>query len=331
MTVRLRNYIHSRDYQHVSEFLISNHQPGNTDGNWLEPAWEYMHFHPCLQPEHLGKIGLWETGGRIVAVVHYECSPGEAFFQFDPAYGHLRNEMLEYAEANLWDGSDDKPADAAQDLQNARNEKSADAETNLQNLSSKETGQCLHAFINDNDQPFLDLIREKGYQQDESGTRPLYRFDIPDPFPEISLAEGFRLTSLAEECDWAKVHQVIWRGFDHGDNVPMTEEELTSRQKMFDTPRARRDLKIAVAAPNGEFAAFCGMFFDSSGKFAYVEPVATDPRYRRLGLGRAAVLEGIRRCSQLGAVTAYVGSSQPFYLSLGFQKVFNSEYWVKCW
>jgi hypothetical protein len=32
------------------------------------------------------------------------------------------------------------------------------------------------------------------------------------------------------------------------------------------------------------------MFFDAAGQFGYVEPVATDPRYRRLGLGRAAVL-----------------------------------------
>jgi predicted N-acetyltransferase YhbS len=120
----------------------------------------------------------------------------------------------------------------------------------------------------------------------------------------------------------------MWRGFDHGDDVPMTEDEFEDRQKMFDTPKARRDLKIAVVAPNGEFAAFCGMFFDEAGKFAYVEPVATDPRYRRLGLGRAAVLEGIRRCGLLGATIAYVGSDQPFYQSFGFRKVFNSECWV---
>ena len=124
----------------------------------------------------------------------------------------------------------------------------------------------------------------------------MLQFPIPDPFPLIHLPDGFRLTSLAEECDWAKVHQVLWRGFDHGDDVPMNEAEFESRRAMFDTPKARRDLKIAVAAPNGEFAAFCGMFYEPTRRFAYVEPVATDPRYRRLGLGKAAVLEGIRRC-----------------------------------
>jgi predicted N-acetyltransferase YhbS len=57
--------------------------------------------------------------------------------------------------------------------------------------------------------------------------------------------------------------------------------------------------------------------------------VATDPDFRRLGLGKAAVLEGIRRCAELGAVEAFVGSNQPFYLALGFEVIFTSQCWVK--
>ncbi len=133
----------------------------------------------------------------------------------------------------------------------------------------------------------------------------MYCFVIPDPFPSITLPDGFRLTSLAEECDWAKVHRVLWRGFDHGEDVPMNEEEFESRRKMFDTPKARRDLKIAVRAPNGDFVAFSGTFYEPNGKFAYVEPVATDPLYRRMGLGKAAVLEGdppLRRAGRDGGL-----------------------------
>jgi predicted N-acetyltransferase YhbS len=98
---------------------------------------------------------------------------------------------------------------------------------------------------------------------------------------------------------------------------------------MFDTPKARRELKIAVKAPDGNFVAFCGMFHEPNGKFGYVEPVATDPDYRRMGLGQAAVLEGIRRCAELGAEVAYVGSNQPFYLSLGFEVLYTTECWIK--
>jgi GNAT superfamily N-acetyltransferase len=295
----LRPYQHPADYERVSRFLTACHQPGNQDGNWLEPAWEYMHFHPALQPEHLDQNGIWEVGGEIAAVVHYEWRLGEAFFQFHPAYRHLRADMLAYAE------------------------------TNLRGFSTQQNKPYLCAYVNDNDPPFIELVQARGYQKDAAAARPLYRLDIPDPFPPIPAADGFRLTSLAEDCDWAKVHQVMWRGFDHGDDVPMTEEEFDGRRQMFDTPKARRDLKIVVVAPNGDFAAFCGIFFDETGKFAYVEPVATDPRYRRLGLGRTAVLEGVRRCGRLGATVAYVGSDQPFYQALGFNKVFNSECWLR--
>lgn len=299
MTTSLRSYNHAQDYQRVSEFLIRHHQAGNVDGNWLEPMWEYMHFHPALEPEHLEKIGIWESAGEIVAVCHYEWRLGEAFFQFHPAYGSLRVQMLDHAEANLC------------------------------GISKKDGRKYLCAYVNDNDPEFLALVQERGYEKDPEGARPLYRYKIPSPFPDIQLADGFRLTSLAEECDWAKVHQVLWRGFDHGEDVPMNAEEFESRRAMFDTPKARRELKIAAVAPNGDFASLCGMFYEPSGRFGYVEPVATDPRYRRLGLGKAAVLEGIRRCGALGALTAYVGNDLPIYLSVGFKKVYNSECWVK--
>jgi predicted N-acetyltransferase YhbS len=57
--------------------------------------------------------------------------------------------------------------------------------------------------------------------------------------------------------------------------------------------------------------------------------VATDPDYRRLGLGRAVVLEGIRQTISLGSEMAWVGSEQPFYQAIGFTKTFTSYAWRK--
>jgi GNAT superfamily N-acetyltransferase len=202
------------------------------------------------------------------------------------------------------------------------------AESYLFGLSEKDGSHYLQAFINDDDAQFLSLARELGYEKEPERDRPTARFTIPNIYPQVILPEGFRLTSLAEECDWEKVHRVMWRGFNHPGEPPAGEEELEERRKMFDTPKARRDLKIAVRAPNGDFASFCGMFYEPTNRYAYVEPVATDPTYRRMGLGKAAVLEGIRRCADLGATVAYVGSDQEFYLSLGFEVIYTSECWV---
>lgn len=299
MKIQFRHYTGTDDYKRIDDFLIRNHQPGNQDSNWVEPAWEYMHFHPWLDSTSLAKIGIWEANNEIVAVAHFEWQMGEGFFQFHPNYRHLRATLLDYAEANLT------------------------------GISRKDGRKYLCAYVNDNDPEFLALVQARGYKKYAEETRPLYRLDIPDPFPAITLPTGFRLTSLAEECDWAKVHRVMWRGFDHEGEPPMTAEELEDRRRMFDTPSARRELKITVAAPDGNFAAFCGTFLEPKNRFAYVEPVATDPNYRRMGLGKAAVWEGIRRCGLLGAKIAYVGSDQPFYQAIGFKKVYDSECWVK--
>jgi predicted N-acetyltransferase YhbS len=80
-------------------------------------------------------------------------------------------------------------------------------------------------------------------------------------------------------------------------------------------------------APDGEFVSYCGMWYEPGTGYALVEPVATDPRYRRMGLGRAAVLEAVRRCGVLGARQAFVGSSQQFYYSIGFYPCCNETFW----
>jgi GNAT superfamily N-acetyltransferase len=298
MSIQLRSYTAS-DYMCIDKFLITMHLPGNRDGNWLQPAWEYMHYHPAMEKPVLEKIGIWEDDEEIIAVVHPEWRLGEAFFQFHPSYHFLQEEMLNYAESNL------------------------------AGISNENGNKYLCVYINDYDSQFRALAEKRGYQVDPENTRPMYRFDIPQSFPGVTLPAGYTLKSLADECDWGKVNRVLWRGFNHPGEPPCDADELESRRTMFDTPTARRDLKIVVVAPNGDFVAFCGMFYEVEDRFAYVEPVATDPDYRRLGLGKAAVLEGIRRCAKLGATVAYVGSDQAFYQAIGFKKVHNSECWTK--
>lgn len=294
-----RAYTHPQDYRRVDDFLSAHYRPGNLDGNWLEPMWEYMHGHPYLDQAALGRIGLWENAGQLVAVAHYESRLGEAFFQFHPAYRHRRQALLEHAEQSLLDSS------------------------------QRDGHRALRAYLHERDEAFQSLVRERGYRREPESDRPLFQCAIPQPFPAIRLPAGFHLKSLADECDWTKVQRVLWRGFNHAGEPPAGEGEWERQRRMFDTPSARRDLKIVVTAPTGDFVAVCGMFYVPAHRYAYVEPVATDPAYRRMGLGKAAVLEGLRRCGALGATVAYVGSDQEFYQALGFTHAHTSECWLK--
>ena len=295
MTYQLRQYTRA-DFARVSDFLIRHHQPGNRDGNWLQPAWEYMHSHPALDESALSRIGLWKQAEALVGVVHYESFLGEVFFQVHPDHPDLKLEMLAYAETYL--------------------------------VGERPSGErFIRVYVNDFDHELEALVQARGYHLKADHGRPLYGFQVPHPFPDIRLPEGFRLKSLADENDLSKIHRVLWRGFDHGGEPP--EDGIKDRLKMQSGPNFRHDLTLVVAGPTGDFVSFCGMWYEPTNHYAYVEPVATDPDYRRMGLGRAAVLEGIRRCAAEGAEVAYVGSDQVFYKSIGFTKRFHSRGWEK--
>jgi len=47
----------------------------------------------------------------------------------------------------------------------------------------------------------------------------------------------------------------------------------------------------------------------------------------KMGLGKAAVLEGIRRVGELGAKKVFVGSSQQFYYSIGMRPFATATMW----
>src|SRR4030067_2202283 len=101
MSIKFRNYKLPNDFKLVGDFLVENYRPDNRDGNFLQPAWEYMHSHPWTDEQSFNKIGIWEESGRMVGVVHYEMILGEAFFEIHPRYTLLKPEMLEYAKKYL--------------------------------------------------------------------------------------------------------------------------------------------------------------------------------------------------------------------------------------
>jgi predicted N-acetyltransferase YhbS len=81
--------------------------------------------------------------------------------------------------------------------------------------------------------------------------------------------------------------------------------------------------------PNSEIASFAGVWYDDLNRIAQLEPVGTIPKYRRMGLAKAVIYEGINRARKMGANIMYVGSNQQFYLSIGFSVIYSKEIWLK--
>jgi len=296
MQATVRHYNHAADYEKVSRFLVRTYRTTGGHINWLQPRWEYMHYHPLVRGVDLNSIGVWDANGEVVGVAHPEHAMGTAYFEIDPEHGALKGEMLRYAEEHL--------------------------------SASRDGVRRLRLHINDEDDDFQKLASEMGYVKGD-GCESMSHFPIPVPFPAVPLPAGFRLKSLAEDNDLRKLNRALWRGFDHGDEPP--DDAIEDRKFMQAAPNYRKDLNIVVEAPDGNFVSYCGMWYEPVHSIAYVEPVATDPDYRRMGLASAAVLEGIRRCGEQGATVAYVGAIRPIYLSIGFRQIYNCSAWQREW
>ncbi len=295
--MHIKPYDRKHDYERVGDFLIETYQPGEVFYNWLQPRWEYMHYHTLVNEINLEKIGIFEEAGRIVGVVNIEHTERHVYLNVRRGYDHIKVDMFDYAEANF------------QGMMESR-------------------GRLFRAmYIHEFDVTFEQIAKTRGYERWDDYSDDMARYLLDKPVPDVALPDGYRLQSLADDLDLHKVNRVLWRGFDHPGPPP--DEEIEGRRLMKRAPNFRKDLTIVVVAPDGNYVSYCGMWVVPANRIAYVEPVATDPDYRRMGLGKAAVLESLRRAAALGAEVAWVGSGQEFYKAIGFERMFAFYPWVK--
>ncbi len=293
MCVKIRSYTkearYSDDFKKICEFLIRINHDKVITPNYLWARWIWQ-FGPYMSKEHLSNIGVAEDNGVIVGLVTYENDLGEAYFCLDERYNDLKSQLIEYA---------------------------------MQNLS-------LHGEIRitlpDGDLEYQHAAIQRGFIPTTQKSS-VAMIDINHH--DYTLPSGYRIMSFDDESfDVERYYNAIWRGFNNQRQRNEIEMESMRKREGFDAPYLNLNLRILVVAPNGDYAAHCGMWCIPNSGYAYVEPVFTLPEYRKMGLGKAAVLEGINRCGKLGAKQAYVLSSQQFYYSIGFYPIQNETWWL---
>ena len=72
------------------------------------------------------------------------------------------------------------------------------------------------------------------------------------------------------------------------------------------------------------------VWYDKTNKYAYLEPLATIPKYRRMGLATVCLTESMKKTKSLGAEYCFVGDRE-FYTSIGSEIILNDEAWKKEW
>ncbi len=297
MSVQVRAYDRTADYEPVSRFLVDVYEPSDRILNWMQPRWEYMHHHPFIENVPLERIAVFEDEGRIVGLAHPEDKLTFVYFQRAPGYDHILPAMFAHADEQF--GGD----------------------------SIMLQRRIIGLFVNDFDTELERLASSFGYERHTEHHDGYSKYDLAQPIPQTPVPDGFRIQSLADDNDQRKINRCLWRGFDHEGDIP--EEDLNRPAVAQGAPNFRKDHTIVALAPDGEYVSYAGIWFVPENGFAYVEPVATDPICRRKGLARACVLESLRRVRAAGAKVAWVGSDQEFYHAIGFETKFQRNLWIK--
>lgn len=140
-----------------------------------------------------------------------------------------------------------------------------------------------------------------------------------EPPPRPVVPDGFTVRHLQGPAEVPTATALLAAAF----NITMVTEPW--RRRILEQATYRPELDVVVAAPNGDLAAFCLCWLHPNGRIGQVEPMGTHPQYQRLGLGRAALIEGLWRLHDLSVERVYVGTSTanhrslPLYQSAGFR------------
>ena len=293
MGINFRNYspepFFTEDYLKVREFLIRINFKKLHVSCFLWGAWEWAITHAQMDRDNLCRFGLWEDCGELIAIAIYEGRLGEGLLIVDEAYAQLKPEMVAYAKKALH--NDGK----------------------------------LRLLLPDGDFEFQRTSIAQGFRptQEKWCTSVL---DISD-LQSYDLPEGFSFVSMADGWNWQQYNRVMRRSFRGEENPPCDDKTIAERKLMLSSPMINPELVLAVTAPDGSYVSHCGVWYRPGEFYCYAEPVATDPDYRKMGLGKAVVLEAARRCGELGAKQAVVGSAQQFYYNIGFYPVHTMTYW----
>jgi mycothiol synthase len=148
---------------------------------------------------------------------------------------------------------------------------------------------------------------------------------LADPIAVPPLPNGFTLRSLRGVADVPGYVAVQRAAFDS------TNMTVAWRERTLRMPGYLPDLDLLVEAPDGRLAAFCLGWLcplaagQTGRKEGQIEPLGVHPEFQQLGLGRALLLEELRRLQAHGAAVALVDTysfSDParhLYEMVGFQ------------
>lgn len=310
MNARRRDFVWDEDFETVRSFLARTHCMTNSFRNWVPSQFENIRYGPCGEEyttEDNDLIKIWQSidesdkpGSPGIVAVSNRKPPSLYWIHIHPHHPELEGDIVRTIEEEK------------------------------REFCVKENEEFeIRVLVQEIDEDRKALYSRLGYQKTDlceyNRRRPRNL-----PISDYGLPDGFVVRSVDIEKDFSKYREVLAAVFPHCGIMTERTAKTYSEASFY-----KQDLDLVVVAPEGAFAAFVTVRMDPVSRIAELEPVGTHPDYRRLGLGRSAILEGLKRLQKynpsviciLGA--AATEAANRLYESVGFTDKVAVHLWRK--
>jgi len=201
------------------------------------------------------------------------------------------------------------------------------AETRLIELRSHDPqrwGGALVSGARQDNAARIAFLEQHGFRQGGPFSEVNMLRSLADPIPEPVAPPGWQVRAVAAEGDIAgraAAQRAVWQPWSVG---KVSDDDYIYLMRL---PGYRRELDVVAVAPDGVIAAYVNGWLDPVNRIGDFGPVGALPVYRRQGLTRAVLLEGLRRMRAAGMERVCVSTgvsntaAQRLYESVGFRIV----------
>ena len=294
-----RPYRDEQDLKRMKSLLIDGRQATNGTYYVHTGDLDWWFYYPAVQRDWSETIFLWEElslDGQLHgwALLSPEWRTFDVFVRPEERGSALAEEMYTWAEEQI---------------------------TQIVRLAGGKDIRTM--WVLQDDAALVSHLLQRGFVSGEDSMYSYVR-SLAEPFPAVSLPAGFQVRHVVGDEDGQKRARASHAAFGSG----KTFEAYWPRYQRFMASLAYvPELDLVTESPDGRFASFCMCWLDPVNRVGLFEPVGTHPDFQRLGLGKAVMLEGLRRMQTGGMQTAIVGAesdnlaAQSLYRSMGFQAV----------
>ena len=198
------------------------------------------------------------------------------------------------------------------------------AEERLSHIVQSHGGENIRTmWVSENDALRIRWLEMRGFTCSAEFMWTMSR-SLDDPLPETRMPPGYHVRSVDGEGEVraraAASHEAFGSSLAFEDYWPRMLRFMRS-------PVYRGDLDLVTVAPDGRFTSYCIVWADPVTEVGLFEPVGTHPGFRRKGLGKAVVVEGLRRLKARGMKQAIVcaehdnPAARKLYESVGFRAI----------